>query len=317
MFEDDIPKTVIKTPWGLFEWVVMPQGLCNAPATHQRRVNEALGSLIGDVCYVYLDDVIIFSNSEQEHITNCRRVLQALNDDGLFLSKKKTDLFTKRTSFLGHIISTDGLEVDPEKVKKVVDWTTPRTVKQLRGFLGLVQYMRKFCDGLAKETAVLTPLIKKNVVNITTDWLAEHETAFRAIKLMLTTAPILRPINSLSDKQVWVMTDASTLGVGAVLLQGESFESARPCAYYSRQLNSAEKNYPVHKLEQLAVVCALKEWRVHLVGLQIKFKVKTDHHSLKYWATQPTLSARTSKSKGSCSSTVPAVGVLLVVESSE
>ena len=253
MREEDIPKTAVKTPWGLFEWVVMPMGLCNAPATHQRRVNEALGSLIGEICYVYLDDVIIFSNSEEEHLVNTRKVLEAFRRNGLYCSPKKTDLFTTRTSFLGHVISKDGLGVDPEKVKKIEDWVRPSTVKQLRGFLGLVQYVRKFIVGLAQQTSVLTKLTKKGLTNISSLWQEEHEQAFLAIKRLLTSAPCLRPLNHYSDETVWVMTDASKVGIGAILLQGKDWKTAKAVAYWSRQYIAAEGHYPTHEQELLAI----------------------------------------------------------------
>ncbi|GAA5994519.1 hypothetical protein JCM11641_005213, partial [Rhodosporidiobolus odoratus] len=155
MHPDDIDKTAIKTPWGLFEWTVMPQGLCNAPATHQARVNEALRHLIGVCCEAFVDDVIIYSNTLDEHEENCRAVLSALQVAGLYCSRKKTDLFTTRTEFLGHVISREGIQADPSKTEKIKNWARPKTVTQVRGFLGIVQYLRKFIPGLAEHTAVL------------------------------------------------------------------------------------------------------------------------------------------------------------------
>ncbi|GAA5990069.1 hypothetical protein JCM11641_001025 [Rhodosporidiobolus odoratus] len=125
MAEEDIEKTAIKTPWGLYEWVVMPQGLCNAPATHQRRINEALGSLNGTICFAFVDDIIIYSDFLDEHRRHCRLVLSALCAAGLYCSPKKTDLATLDTEFLGHRISQNGIGADPNKVKRVVKWTTP------------------------------------------------------------------------------------------------------------------------------------------------------------------------------------------------
>jgi hypothetical protein len=290
MAEEDIPKTAVKTPWGLFEWVVMPMGLCNAPATHQRRVNDALGSLIGDICYVYIDDIIIFSDSKAEHIVNVRRVLEALRVAGMYCSPKKTDLFTLRTGFLGHIISQDGIEADPSKIKKIIDWTVPRTVKQLRGFLGLVQYLRKFIEGLAEQTAVLNQLVKKGLTRIEDLWLPEHQRAFDTIKFIVTSVPCLRALDHSSSETIFLMTDASSRGVGAVLLQGVTWQTARPCGYYSRQYIAAEANYPTHEQELLAIVAALKAWRIDLLG--VHFKILTDHDTLKHLNTQPTLSKR-------------------------
>ncbi|KAK4702014.1 hypothetical protein P7C70_g4211, partial [Phenoliferia sp. Uapishka_3] len=288
--EEDIEKTAVKTPWGLYEWVVMPMGLCNSPATHQRRVNEALGALIGDICYVYIDDIIIFSDSLEEHQRNTRTVLQALRDAGLYASPKKTDLFTLETGFLGHVISTEGIRADPHKVQKIIDWTVPRTAKQVRGFLGLVQYLKKFVVGLAQQTAVLTPLTKKGIVSIKGLWGAQEQQAFDSIKTIITSLPCLRSLDYESEETIFVMTDASNAGVGAVLLQGETWQTARPCGFYSRQFLPAEAHYPTHEQELLAIVAALKAWRIELLG--VHFKVLTDHDTLKHLKTQKTLSKR-------------------------
>ncbi|GAA5879222.1 hypothetical protein JCM16303_003124 [Sporobolomyces ruberrimus] len=294
MAEEDIEKTAVKTPWGLYEWVVMPQGLCNAPATHQRRVNDALASLIGNICFVFVDDIIIYSNSLDEDERNCRSVLLALRQAGLYCSPKKTDLVTLDTEFLGHRISRDGIGADPNKIEKVVNWTTPRTCKQLRGFLGLVQYLRKFIKSLAKQTAILTPLTRKGMGDITTLWGAKEERAFRAIKTEVTSLPILHSIDhSENGEKIWLMTDASKVGVGAVLLQGNDWKTAMPCGFYSRQFIAAEKNYPVHEQELLAVVAALKAWKIDLLGEKVT--VLTDHETLKHLKTQPDLSKRQSR----------------------
>ncbi|GAA5963457.1 hypothetical protein JCM3765_003078, partial [Sporobolomyces pararoseus] len=133
---DDIEKTAIKTPWGLFEWTVMPQGLCNAPATHQARINEALRHLIGVCCAAFVDDIIIYSKTLEEHERNVKSVLQALRKANLYCSAKKTDLFTTRMEFLGHVISREGIGADESKVEKIKNWERPKTVTQVRGFLG-------------------------------------------------------------------------------------------------------------------------------------------------------------------------------------
>lgn len=288
--DEDIEKAAIKTPWGLFEWTVMPQGLCNAPATHQARVNEALRHLIGVCCEAFVDDIIIYSNTLEEHEQNCRAVLEALRQAGLYCSKKKTDLFTTRTEFLGHVISRDGLEADKSKVEKIENWPRPRTVSQVRGFLGLVQYLRKFVPGLAEHTSVLTPLTKKGLADVERLWGKKEEGAFMAIKRIVTSLPVLQPLRHDSEEPIWLMTDASKVGVGAVLLQGTDWKTARPCGFYSRQYIAAEKNYPTHEQELLAIVAALKAWRIDLLGTA--FRVLTDHDTLKHLQTQPTLSKR-------------------------
>lgn len=288
--EEDIEKTAIKTPWGLFEWTVMPQGLCNAPATHQTRINEALRHLVGVCCQAFVDDVIIWSQTLEEHEENCRKVLEALRAAGLYASRKKTELFTLRTTFLGHVVSRKGIEADDSKVERIRNWPRPRTVAQVRGFLGLVQYLRKFIPNLAEYTAILTPLTKKGVADIPRLWHDKHEQAFEAIKRIVSSLPVLRPVNQDSEETVWLMTDASKVGIGAVLLQGEDWKRAHPCGFWSRQYIAAEKNYPTHEQELLAVVAAMKAWRLDLLG--IRFRVLTDHDTLKHLKTQQTLSKR-------------------------
>lgn len=288
--EEDVAETAIKTPWGLFEWTVMPQGLCNAPATHQTRVNEALRHLIGVCCQVFVDDIIIYSPTLDRHEANVRSVLEALRQAGLYASKKKTDLFTLRAEFLGHVISRDGLEADHSKVNKIRDWPRPRTVAQVRGFLGLVQYLRKFIPQLAEHTAVLTPLTKKGVADVPRLWGEKEERAFERIKKIVTSLPVLRPLDQDSGETVWLMTDASNVGLGAVLLQGKDWRRAHPCGFWSRQYIAAERNYPTHEQELLGVVSAMKAWRLELLG--VPFKVLTDHDTLRHFRTQQTLSKR-------------------------
>lgn len=283
-------KTAIKTPWGLFEWTVMPQGLCNAPATHQARVNEALRHLIGVCCKAFVDDVIIYSDTVEQHEENCRAVLSALRSAGLVCSAKKTDLFTTHTEFLGHVISRAGLQADKSKVEKILNWPQPKTVSQVRGFLGVVQYLRKFIPQLAEQTAVLTPLTRKGLTRIEELWTKREERAFEAIKRIVTSLPVLKQLDQDSGVPIWVMTDASKVGVGAVLLQGEDWQTASPCGFFSRQYIAAKRNYPTHEQELLAVVAALKACRVDLLG--VRFRVLTDHDTLKHFNTQPTLSKR-------------------------
>ncbi|SGY26736.1 BQ5605_C018g08765 [Microbotryum silenes-dioicae] len=245
---------------GLYEWTVMPMGLCNAPATHQRRVNEALGELIGKV------------------------------KADLYVSPKKTELFAAECFFLGHQITREGISVDPEKVQRIQHWPRPTTVRQLRGFLGLVQYLRKFIDKLADLTAVLVPLTRKGA-HVDQGWTKKHETAFQAIKAMVGKLPSLHPIDhSEGADPLWLMTDASNRGIGAALSQGKEWQTAMPVGYWSRQYIPAEHNYAAHEMELLAIVDALHHWRVDLLG--VGFKILTDHHALAAFMKQGNLSWR-------------------------
>lgn len=158
MRKEDIPLTAVKTPWGLYEWVVMPMGLTNAPATHQSRCEEVLGDLVNVICVVYIDNIVVFSNTVEEHEIHVRQVLDRLREERLYCSSKKTQLFRREIEFLGHRISAQGIRPVEDKVAAVRDWRTPRSPKAVRQFLGTVGWMKKFIDGLEKHLSSLSPL---------------------------------------------------------------------------------------------------------------------------------------------------------------
>ena len=161
MHPDDIHLTAVNTPWGLYEWLVMPMGIKNAPAIHQRRITSALRPFIGKICHVYLDDIIIWSNDIDEHVRNVRSILQALEDAKLYCNPKKTKLFCSEVNFLGHRISARGIEPDEGKADRIKNWPTPRSSSDVRSFLGLVRYLAVFLPNLAKFTVILDELTKK------------------------------------------------------------------------------------------------------------------------------------------------------------
>ena len=288
---DDIYLTAVRTPWGLYEWVVMPMGGCNAPSTHQRRMTDALRELIGKICHVYLDDIIIWSQTVEEHEMNISRVLEALRKANLYCNGSKTTLFSTEISFLGHKISAAGIQADPRKVDRILDWPQPTTATNVRGFLGLTRYIAAFLPALAEHTSVLTPLTTKECDREFPEWKPEHQKAFQAIKDLVTSTECLTVIDyEDTTKKIFVTTDASDRRTGAVLSFGETWETARPVAYDSYQLNDAEKNYPVHEKELLAIVKALKKWRTSLLGTH--FQVLTDHRTLEYFQSQKDMSRR-------------------------
>jgi hypothetical protein len=291
---DDIHLTAVRTPWGLYEWTVMPQGGCNAPATHQRRMTDALRELIGKICHVYLDDIIIWSQTMEEHERNCTAVLEALRKASIYCNQAKSNLFATELCFLGHIISGAGIKPDPRKTDRIASWPQPTTATNVRGFLGLTRYIATFLPALAEYTSVLTPLTTKECDRVFPPWTAEHQAAFENIKRLVLGADCLTVINY-EDKvsNIYVTTDASDRRTGAVLSFGATWETARPVAYDSYQLNNAEKNYPVHEKELLAIVKALKKWRSHLLGAH--FEVFTDHRTLEYFQSQKEMSRRQSR----------------------
>ena len=213
MFPDDIHKTAFKTPSRLFEWTVMPQGLCNAPATFQRYMNYVLRDYIGKFCAVYLDDIAIFSNSIEEHKEHVRLILAALREHGIVASQSKSVLFADEIEFLGHKISSKGIQANPAKLDKINNYPTPRSVADIRSFLGLVNYvaMFDFIPGLADYSSVLSNLTKKNVSFV---WQSQHQHAFETIKRLARSVRFLQRLDYESGDPVWLVADASNKGIG-------------------------------------------------------------------------------------------------------
>ena len=289
---DDIKFMAVMTPFGLYEWVVMPMGCKNAPATHQRRMNQALRKYIGKICHVYLDDIMIWSCSIEEHRQNVETVLQALRDADLYCSTKKSQLFTTEFDFLGHHISTRGIEPDRKKVQKIQEWPTPSCAKDVRRFLGLVQYLANFLPRLAEHRAILTPLTMKEAQKEWPGWSRCHEIAFQNIKGIVLGSECLTTIDhdNMGDRRIFVTCDASDRRTGACLSFGDTWETARLVAWDSVQLSQAEKNYPTHEKEMLAIVRALKRFRADLLGTH--FTVYTDHRTLECFQGQRDMSRR-------------------------
>ena len=287
---DDVHLTAITTPFGLYEWTVMPQGLKNAPPIHQHRMNSALRHLIGKICHIYLDDIVIWSNTIVEHIKHIDMVMKALADAKLFCNKKKCDFFLTELDFLGHHISARGIEPNSSKIQKILDWPTPANSTDVRAFLGLVRYIAAFLPKLADHTYVLTPLTKKDA-KAHFSWSEDHQAAFNAIKALVVSTDCLTVINH-SDKEnkIFIACDASDWRTGACLSFGKTWETSRPVAYDSMQLSGAEKHYPIHEKELLAIVRALKKWQTDLIGAE--FIVYTDHRTLENFNTQRDLSRR-------------------------
>ncbi|KAF7771080.1 hypothetical protein Agabi119p4_7054 [Agaricus bisporus var. burnettii] len=288
----DIHKTAVTTPFGSFEWKVMPMGLRNAPAIHQRRINKALRAHIGKICQAYIDDIVIWSHTLSEHETNVRLILSTLQQAGLYCNLKKTKLFCTEINFLGHHISSDGIRADDRKAEKIVNWPIPQNAKDVRQFLGLVRYVAVFLPDLARYSTILNKLTDKSSVTDFPDWNDSHQHAFDKIKELVLSRDCLTTIDytAMPLKRVFVSTDASDFASGAVLSFGETFETAQPVAFESKSFKGAELNYPVHEKELFAIVRALEKWRVDLLG--VPFTVLTDHRTLECFNTQRHLSRR-------------------------
>lgn len=285
---EDVHKTAFRTPIGSFEWLCMPFGLTNAPATFQRFVQDILHEFLGDFACVYIDDILIYSKTAEEHVEHVRRVLEVLKQHKLLAKPTKCEWFVTDVEYLGHKISGSGIAVDDDKVKVLKDWPVPTCKTDVRSFLGLANYYRRFIPHFAHITSCLNELVHDNVPE-TIPWEAKHQHAFETLKHALTHAPVLRTYDR--NLKCTVTTDASSSrgAIGAVLTQDDG-SGARPIAYFSRKMTSAERNYTTREQETLAVRDALRQWKHYLLG--VPFCIRSDHESLKYLFSQKELSGR-------------------------
>ena len=270
--DDAKPKSAFVVPGGLYQFEVMPFGLCNAPSTFERLMETALVGLHWKILLVYLDDVIVFGSSVDEVVGRLKIVLDRLRDADLKLKPKKCHLFQKQVLYLGHVVSEDGVSTDPAKLESIRTWPTPTNTTDVRSFLGLASYYRRYIKGFANIARPLHALTQKDK---TFHWSQECESAFQTLKEKLSTSPILAYPRV--GQEFVLDTDASKYGIGAVLSQ-EHDGHERVVAYASRTLNRAEQNYCVTRRELLAIVYFLKHFRHYLYGHEVK--VRTDHGAL-------------------------------------
>ena len=273
--EESKEKTAFITGQGLFEFIRMPFGLCNAPATFQRLMNHVLRDLIGIRVLVYLDDIIIFSNSLEEHLTHLREVLLRLRNAGLKLKSDKCDFMREKVNYLGHIISGKGIQPDPKTVEKVVNFRIPSNVDEVRSFLGLAGYYRRFVKNFGASAKPLTTLLSKGIE--TFKWEQAQQEAFDTLKKALVTPPILAYPDF--EQEVTLFTDASDYGIGAVLSQVQNGKEV-VIAYASRQLTKPETKYATVEKEALAVVFGTRQFK-HYLGDR-KFTIISDHRPLQW-----------------------------------
>ncbi|XP_026103014.1 uncharacterized protein LOC113074396 [Carassius auratus] len=286
--EGDEWKTAFNTPSGHYEYLVLPFGLTNAPAVFQGLVNSVLGDMINQFVFAYLDDILIFSSSLQLHTQHVRRVLQRLLENQLFVKAEKCEFHAESVTFLGHIISTEGIKPDPAKIEAVAQWPVPDSRKALQRFLGFANFYRRFIRNFGQIAAPLTALTSTKV---SFRWNREAQVAFDILKSRFVSAPVLLVPDP--EAQFIVEVDASDVGVGAVLSQRSLHDGKlHPCAFFSRRLSPAERNYDIGNRELLAVRLALGEWRHWLEGSVQPFLVWTDHKNLEYIRSAKRLSSR-------------------------
>lgn len=279
--------TAFVTPDGQYEYNRMPFGLANAPAVFQRMMNHVLGPARFDKATVYIDDLLIFGKTSDECIDRLEEVLILLEKANLKLNLSKCSFLHNVINYLGFEISSLGMRPGMTKIQSVIDFPRPDNVHGARQFLGLVSYFRKFIQGFAQLAHPITKLLKKNA---TWEWTRDQDESFNSLKTKLTERPVLTIYDPTAETELH--TDASKIGVGGMLLQrpqgtGGSFH---PVAYYSRQTTPEEKNFHSYELETLAVICALKKFRVYLIGKP--FKIVTDCSALRSTFTKRDLIPR-------------------------
>ncbi|UYV71491.1 K02A2.6-like [Cordylochernes scorpioides] len=307
--EEDREKTAFITPDGLYEFRVMPFGLCNAPATFERMMDKLLAGLKWTICLCYLNDIIVYATSFKEHIERLGKVLRCIQQAGLCINHEKCRFGSREIKVLGHLVTESGIRPDPDKIEAITNFPTPKTATEVRSFMGLCSYYKRFVKDFANKAKPLHDLLRNNVnANVSlihktnlhcphcdekyigrarltsgepSQRFRQQEQSFQILKSALTTDPVLGHFKE--DAETLVHTDASGYGVGAVLTQLVEGKE-KPIAYASRTLNAAERNYSTTERECLAVVWAIYKFRPYLFGKH--FTVVSDHHSLCWLANK-------------------------------
>ena len=276
----DRPKTAFSTRTGHYEYVTMPFGLCNAPGTFERAMELIMKGLQWKTLILYLDDIIVMGSSFDEQIDRLDEVLTRLSSAGLKLKPSKCHLFRTEVAYLGHVVSESGIKPDPDKVRRVKDWPTPMSITDVRSFLGLCSYYRRFIRGFSTIAAPLNKLLEKSH---RFEWDDDCQTSFEMLKQTLVSDNVMAYPND--DGMFILDTDASATGIGAVLSQLQWDETSqkeveRPVAFASRTLTRTQRRYCTTRRELLAVVCFVRHFRHFLLGR--KFLIRTDHSSLRW-----------------------------------
>jgi hypothetical protein len=285
MDEKDKEKTAFTCHQGLYEFNVMPFGLRNAPPTFQRLMNKILKEYLYEFVVVYIDDILIYSKTFEEHMDHLKKVFRRLKEANLMVKFKKCKFCVPNIEFLGHIVGRDGLKVDPGKIEKMKKLSPPKDLTSLRAALGLFSYYRRFVPNFSKIAKPMTELLKKD---IPFKWSEKQQEAFNTLKQKLTESPILGYPDY--EKPFILLTDDSGKGLGAVLSQKDENKKEVVIAYASKSLNAAEQNYPITEQECLAVKWAIEHFHKYLIPKP--FLVMTDHSALKTLMTSQTPKGR-------------------------
>jgi hypothetical protein len=297
MRASDIPKTGFSTPFGNFEFRVMPMGLCGAPGTFQHLMDDSFAAPIQlhgramsfmDFLCVYLDDLCVHSATRSEHLLHLRCVLLRLRERKLYVKPTKCEWMCQQIEFLGHTVGPRGMCITSAKVDALQQWPEPKTVSEIRSLLGTFGFWRMYIRDYAAITQPLTVLTRKSVA---WHWGERERAALADLKRAVRESPVLKPPQE--DKPYFIVTDASDYAIGVSLEQLDDVSGKRrPVAFFSHLLSPAECSYPTHEHELLAIVLALRTWRHFLLGSEFSVVYQTDHRPLQSFLQQTTLSAR-------------------------
>jgi len=282
-------KAAFWTNRGLFEPLVMFFGMTNSPATFQTMMNDIFQDLIAEgIMVVYLDDILIFTRTEEEHAKAIRQVLQVLQEHKLFLCLEKYEFCKEQIEYLGLVISENEVSMDPVKVAGVREWPTPENKMDIQAFLGFINFYRRFIRDFSAKARPLFDLTRSKQV---WTWSGREQTAFEDLKMAVTTAPVL--MSPQDSEPFRVEADSSDFATGAVLSQQSTTDGKwHPIAFYSKSLSSVEQNYKIHDKEMLAIIRVLEEWRHFLEGATHPVEIWTDHKNLEYFMTAKKLNHR-------------------------
>lgn len=280
--------TAFRTRYGLYEWLVTPFGLANAPSTFQKFINWTLREYLDEFCSAYIDDVLVYTNGSRSlHREHVHKTLQKLAEAGLYLDVSKCEFECRETKYLGFIVRAgEGIQMDPEKIRAIQEWSAPTSVKGVRGFLGFANFYRNFIQNFSKIVRPLNALTQKDTPF---NWTKECQESFDLLKKMFTTGPILAPFDP--ARTTVVETDSSGYNTGGVLSQFDDENRLRPCAYFSKRNSPAECNYQIYDKELLAVIRCLEAWDAELRSVD-EFEVVTDHKNLEYFFSPRKLTER-------------------------
>lgn len=289
---EDRWKTAFRTRYGHFEYTVMPFGLTNAPATFQEYIHRALADLLDTVCVVYLDDILIYSRTREQHTADLKNVLQRLQDAELYAKLSKCEFYRQETEFLGFIVSNKGVRMDPERVRSITEWPTPKSFKDIQVFLGFANFYRKFIARYSHIARPLTAALKGSQNGTKSGdfaWGEEMEAALQELKLAFQSASMLRHYDP--SRETRVETDASIRAISGIISQKHA-TVWHPIAYWSRKLDDPETRWGTGRQELLAIVESLEYWSHYVEGLEQRLTVLTDHQALKRVMDSPARDVR-------------------------